>query len=97
MNPTHSNVLSINGPSLSYTLLSALLTYLYYPVNAKPKLILYHPYITYATYIAYIPIHVAPEPVDLIHHLRFLEAEQVLLASNYQYGLNQVSRYKARV
>lgn len=43
VNPTHSNVLSINSPSLSYTLLSALLTYLYYPVNAKPKLILYNP------------------------------------------------------
>lgn len=87
----------MNSPSLSYTLLSARLTCLYYPVNAKPKLILYHPYITYATYTAYNSIHVAPEPVDLIHFLRSLEAEQVLPASNYQYGLNQVSRYKARV
>ena len=87
----------MDSPSLFDTFMSFRLTHLYYSINARPKLILYHPYITYATYIAYIPIHVSPEPVEPIHHLRSLEAERVLLASNYQYGLTQVPRYRARV
>lgn len=50
--PTLSNVLSMNSPSLFDTFMPVRLTHLYYPVKARPKLILYHPYITYATYIA---------------------------------------------